>query len=71
MIDGNVFALKLHICSLYHLFLIMSAELMISALRRGQNGNEILAILDAITGDDSDAQTETVSAQPTSEWIEF
>jgi hypothetical protein len=49
----------------------MSAELMISALRRGQNGNEILAILDAITGDDSDAQTETVSAQPTSEWIEF
>jgi len=50
----------------------MSAQLMIAALRRGQNGNEILAILDAITGDGGDdAQTETVSAQPTSEWIEF
>jgi hypothetical protein len=49
----------------------MSADLMIAALRRGKNGAEILAILDALTSDDSVTQTETVSAQPTLEPIEF
>lgn len=50
----------------------MSADLMVSALRRGQTGNEILQILDAITGADSDnTNTENVGAQPTSEFIEF
>ena len=48
----------------------MSTELMVSALRRGQNGNEILAILDAITGD-GDSSTETATAQPTLEPVEF
>lgn len=50
----------------------MSVDLMIGALRRGQNGNEILAILDAITGDDSDTpSTENAGSQPTLEPIEF
>lgn len=50
----------------------MSTELMVSALRRGQNGNEILAILNAITGGDSDnTHVETVSPQPTLEIVEF
>ena len=31
----------------------MSVELMIGALRRAQNGHELLTILDAITKDDS------------------
>jgi hypothetical protein len=49
----------------------MSTELMIGALRRGQTGNEILAILDTITSSDSAQPTENVTVQPTSEWIEF
>jgi hypothetical protein len=50
----------------------MSTELMISALRRGNTGNEILTILNAVTGSDSDVDaTETVSAQPTLEIVEF
>jgi hypothetical protein len=49
----------------------MSTELMVSALRRGQNGNEILAILDAITSPDGDSSSENASAQPTLEPIEF
>ena len=46
----------------------MSTELMVAALRRGGTGDEILAILDAVTGD---AVTETVAAEPTLETIEF
>lgn len=49
----------------------MSAELMIAALRRGQTGSEILAILDAVTGTVSETATESVGAQPTLEPIEF
>lgn len=50
----------------------MSTDLMVAALRRGQNGNEILAILDAITGGDSDSSdTENAGAQPTLDPIEF
>ena len=53
-------------------FFIMSTEIMISALRRGNTGNEILTILNAVTGSDSDVDaTETVSAQPTLEIVEF
>ena len=45
---------------------------MIGALRKGQNGNEILAILDALAGGDSDSiSTESACAQPTLEPIEF
>ncbi len=70
MIYGNVFALKSHIL-LTLPFFVMSTELMISALRRGQTGSEILAILDAITGDESAQPAQDVSAQPTLESIEF
>jgi hypothetical protein len=49
----------------------MSIELMVSALRRGQTGSEILAILDTITNSDDTISTESAVAQPTSEWIEF
>ena len=70
-----------HNCS-FIIFFIMSVDLMIGALRRGQNGNEILAILDALTGSDTNTDTqydyvespmiETVlGVQPTLEIIEF
>ena len=49
----------------------MSVELMLAALRRGKDGNEILAILDAVTGSDDNAPAETVSAQPTLDPIDF
>ena len=49
----------------------MSVDLMLAALRRGDNGAEILAILDAVTGGDDNAATETVSAQPTLDPIDF
>jgi hypothetical protein len=49
----------------------MSRDLLIGALRRGQTGNEILAILDALTGSDSTQPTEDVSVEPTLELIEF
>lgn len=50
----------------------MSTDLMVAALRRGQNGNEILAILDAITSGDNDApSTQSAVAQPTLEPVEF
>jgi hypothetical protein len=53
-------------------FFIMSVDLMVSALRRGKNGDEILSILNALTGNSSDtASTEDVSDQPTLEPIEF
>jgi hypothetical protein len=71
LIDGNVFALKLHKLFNYLSFFIMSRDLLIGALRRGQTGNEILAILDALTGSDSTQPTEDVSVEPTLELIEF
>lgn len=45
--------------------LIMSKKLMISMLERGQTGNEILMILDAIT------QTESSDTEPTLDEIDF
>jgi hypothetical protein len=67
-----VFALKVtQFCSLTTFF-TMSTDLMVAALRRGQNGNEILAILDAITSGDNDApSTQSAVAQPTLEPVEF
>lgn len=38
-------------------FLIMSTDLMISALRQGKTGEQILSILDAITSGDDDTDT--------------
>lgn len=49
----------------------MSTDLMVAALRRGQTGNEILQILNAITSDDDNNSTETVGAQPTIDPVEF
>jgi hypothetical protein len=57
----------------------MSTELMIGALRRGQTGNEILAILDAITGGESAGFDyvespmieQVLGVQPTQEPIVF
>ncbi len=47
-----------------YLFIIMSKQLLISMLRKGANGEEILSILDAITGDTVMNESETVSAGP-------
>ena len=50
----------------------MSIQLMISALRRGNTGNEILSILDAILSDDYTTSSENSSyGEPTGSWIEF
>lgn len=54
-------------CSL-EIQLIMNTQLMISALRQGKTGNQILAILDAITsGGDVDASIVEVSDTQTVE----
>jgi hypothetical protein len=42
----------------------MSKQLLISMLRKGANGQEILNILDVITGDTVTNESETVSAAP-------
>ncbi len=42
----------------------MSKQLLISMLRKGANGQEILSILDVITGDTVADNSETVSAGP-------
>lgn len=58
----------------------MPIKLMISMLKKGKNGNEILTILDAITDNPVESVIETVAAvgdtitaapQPTLEEIEF
>lgn len=73
-----MFALKLYIL-LTLPFFVMSTELMIGALRRGQTGNEILAILDAITGGESAGFDyvespmieQVLGVQPTLDPVEF
>lgn len=44
----------------------MSKELLISMLRKGQTGDEILSILDMLTADD-----DANSAEPTLDEIQF
>ena len=44
---------------------------MISLLRRGQNGNQILNILDAIVATDDLESIETSAPEPTLEELEF
>jgi hypothetical protein len=44
----------------------MSTAILISMLRKGQTGNEILSILDMLTADD-----DTNSAEPTLDEIQF
>jgi hypothetical protein len=48
----------------------MSKQVLISMLRKGSNGEEILTILDAITGDTVTAEDPT-TAQPTLDKISF
>lgn len=51
----------------------MSKQLLISMLRKGANGQEILSILDAITGNTSDIAADIAGgyAEPTLEEIPF
>jgi len=49
----------------------MSRELMINLLRKGQNGNQILNILDAIVSTDDLESIETMTSEPTLEELEF
>lgn len=65
---GNSFLLKIN-CKPYY-FITMSKQVLISMLRKGSNGEEILTILDAITGDTVTAEDPT-TAQPTLEEISF
>jgi hypothetical protein len=67
---GNSSPLKIN-CKPYHL-IIMSTKLLISMLRKGANGQEILNILDVITGDSVTQETATESfAEPTLDEIAF
>ena len=55
-------------------FIIMTKQVLISMLRKGSNGEQILNILDAITGDAVTAEvTETMASgsMPTLEEIAF
>lgn len=42
----------------------MNADLMISALRMGKNGSEILRILDALCSDSTPAQGNVTKSKP-------
>lgn len=48
----------------------MSTSLMIAALRRGQNGSEILSILEALTSPSEQSSSQSVAA-PTLTPVEF
>lgn len=47
----------------------MTKQLMLSMLRQGSNGEEILKILDVIV--DGEGDTVYDGPEPTSDWIEF
>jgi hypothetical protein len=49
----------------------MSKQLLISMLRKGSNGEEILSILDVITSDTVTEETSESFATPTLDEIEF
>lgn len=51
----------------------MSKQVLISMLRQGNTGNEILSILDVIANDTvADApEADVPTAEPTLEWINF
>ena len=50
----------------------MSRNLMISLLRKGETGNQLLGILDAITTNSDDIQAPAITqAEPTLEPLEF
>lgn len=65
---GNSFLLKTNRKPYY--FITMSTQLLIQMLRKGSNGQEILSILDAITGDTVTAEDPNTT-QPTLNEIQF
>lgn len=65
---GNSFLLKTN-CKPYY-FITMSTQLLIQMLRKGSNGEEILNILDAITGNTVTAEDPSTT-QPTLDEIAF
>ncbi len=69
--NGNEFAPKVTQTINLNFYYIMTKSVLVSMLRQGQTGNEILSILDVISNGENDAVTETVSAQPTLQEIEF
>jgi hypothetical protein len=48
----------------------MTVSLMVSMLRKGGTGDEILKILDTITSGEQDV-VDSMSPEPTDQWIEF
>jgi hypothetical protein len=66
---GNSFPSKIN-CKPYH-FIIMSKQLLISMLRKGATGEEILSILDVITGDSVSQDSTESFAEPTLDEIPF
>jgi len=63
-----IFSLKILLTLTLISELIMSKETFLSMLRKGRNGNEILTILDIISGSDD---TDSVQFEPTLEEIDF
>ena len=49
----------------------MSREIMISLLRKGNTGAQILEILDSIVEDTDNTETTAISAEPTLHELEF
>ena len=66
---GNCSPLKTN-CKPYY-FITMSTKLLISMLHKGSTGEEILSILDAITGNIVTEETSESFAEPTLDEIEF
>jgi len=57
-------------CKPYY-FITMSKQLLISMLRKGSTGEQILSILDVITSDTVTEETSESFAEPTLDEIEF
>lgn len=49
----------------------MSREIMISLLRKGNTGAQILEILDSIVADTDNTETTTFTSEPTLHELEF
>ena len=49
----------------------MSREIMISLLRKGNTGAQILEILDSIVADTDNTETNKMTAEPTLHELEF
>jgi hypothetical protein len=49
----------------------MSREIMISLLRKGQTGADILTILESIVADTDNTETNKMTAEPTLHELEF